>query len=215
MVRHHQKEREKGWKRNSVINAVGAVATLIVLLIVASPKFTSGAWVPLIVIPLIVLMFKAIKRHYSTVEDGLRVTPDYKPRRMNHTVVVLVSGVHRGVLEALAYAQSLNPSHLVAVTVVSNEQDQEKLERAWEDFHIDVPLEIVYSPYRELTRPILRYVDELDARWENDIITVLLPEFVVRHWWGNLLHGQSALLLKGRLLFRKGTVVTSLPYHLD
>jgi amino acid transporter len=215
MVRHHQKEREKGWKRNSVINAVGATATLIVLLIVASTKFTSGAWVPLIVIPMIVLVFKAIKRHYTTVSDGLRVTPDYKPRRMNHTVVVLVSGVHRGVLEALAYAQSLNPNHLVAVSVVSNEEDQARLERAWEDFHIDVPLEIVYSPYRELTRPILRYVDELDARWENDIITVLLPEFVVRHWWGNLLHGQSALLLKGRLLFRKGTVVTSLPYHLD
>jgi amino acid transporter len=215
MVRHHQKEREKGWKRNTVINSVGATATLIVLVIVASTKFTSGAWVPLIVIPMIVLVFKAIKRHYTTVADGLRVTPDYKPRRMNHTVVVLVSGVHRGVLEALAYAQSLNPNHLVAVSVVSNEDDQARLERAWEDFHIDVPLEIVYSPYRELTRPILRYVDELDARWENDIITVLLPEFVVRHWWGNLLHGQSALLLKGRLLFRKGTVVTSLPYHLD
>ncbi len=215
MVRHHQKERERGWKRNAVINAVGSVATLIVLLIVATTKFTSGAWVPLVVIPLIVLMFRAIKRHYATVAEGLRVTPDYRPRRMNHTVVVLVSGVHRGVLEALAYAQSLNPSHLVAVSVVSDEAHQDELEQAWEQYNIDVPLEIVYSPYRELTRPILRYVDELDARWDNDIITVLLPEFVVRHWWGNLLHGNSALLLKGRLLFRKGTVVTSLPYHLE
>ncbi len=215
MVRHHQKEREKGFKRNIVINAVGSVATLIVLLIVATTKFTSGAWVPLIVIPLIVVVFKAIKRHYRTVADGLRVTPDYKPRRMNHTVVVLVGGVHRGVLEGLAYARSLSPNHLVAVSVVSDEEDQERLERQWQEFGIDVPLEIVYSPYRELTRPILRYVDELDARWENDVITVLLPEFVVRHWWGNLLHNQTALLLKGRLLFRKGTVVTSLPYHLE
>jgi amino acid transporter len=215
MVRHHQKERERGYKRNIVINAVGSVATLIVLLIVAGTKFTSGAWVPLVVIPLIVLLFKSIKRHYKTVSDGLRVTPEYRPRRMNHSVVVLVAGVHRGVLEALAYAKSLNPSHLVAVSVVSDEEEQEKLERAWEEFALDMPLEIVYSPYRELTRPILRYIDELDARWENDIITVILPEFVVRHWWGNLLHGQSALLLKGRLLFRKGTVVTSLPYHLE
>jgi hypothetical protein len=119
------------------------------------------------------------------------------------------------VLEALAYARSVSPNHLVAVSVVSNEEEQEELERAWSDFDLDVPLEIVYSPYRELTRPILRYIDELDARWENDIITVLIPEFVVNHWWGNLLHGQSALLLKGRLLFRKGTVVTSLPYHLE
>ena len=215
MVRHHQKEREKGYKRNVVINAVGSVATFIVLLIVASTKFTSGAWVPLVVIPVIVFGFKAIHRHYTTVADGLRVTPDYKPRRMNHTVVVLVGGIHRGVLEGLAYAKSLSPNHLVAVSVVSDEEEQEKLERQWQEFGLDVPLEIVYSPYRELTRPILRYVDELDARWENDVITVLLPEFVVRHWWGNILHNQTALLLKGRLLFRKGTVVTSLPYHLE
>jgi len=126
-----------------------------------------------------------------------------------------VGGVHRGVLEALAYARSLSPNHLIAVSVVSDEEDQERLERAWEEFNIEIPLEIVYSPYRELTRPILRYIDELDARWENDVITVLLPEFVVRHWWGNVLHNQTALLLKGRLLFRKGTVVTSLPYHLE
>jgi amino acid transporter len=215
MVRHHQKERERGYKRNIVINGVGAVATLIVLLIVGGTKFTSGAWVPLVVIPLIVLMFKAIKRHYSTVARALSVEPGFKPRRMNHTVVVLVSGVHRGVLEAIAYARSLAPSHLIAVHVSSDEEDQERIEKRWEEFGIDVPLEIVYSPYRELTRPVLRYIDELDARYENDIITVLLPEFVVSHWWGNLLHNQSALLLKGRLLFRKGTVVTSLPYHLD
>ncbi|HEX4528223.1 MAG TPA: APC family permease [Acidimicrobiia bacterium] len=215
MVRHHQKEQETGYKRNIVINAVGSVATAIVLLIVATTKFTSGAWVPLVVIPVIVVGFKAIKRHYRTVAEGLRVTPDYKPRNMNHTVVVLVGGVHRGVLEALAYARSLSPNHLIAVSVVSDEEDQERLERAWEEFNIEIPLEIVYSPYRELTRPILRYIDELDARWENDVITVLLPEFVVRHWWGNVLHNQTALLLKGRLLFRKGTVVTSLPYHLE
>jgi len=215
MVRHHQKERERGYKRNIVINGVGACATAIVLLIVGGTKFTSGAWVPLVVIPLIVLMFKAINRHYSTVAASLRVDPGFKPRRMNHTVAVLVSDVHRGVLEALAYARSLNPSHLVAVHVSSDEEDQERIERRWQEFGIDIPLEIVYSPYRELTRPIIRYLDELDARYENDIITVLLPEFVVRHWWGNLLHGQSALLLKGRLLFRRGMVVTSLPYHLE
>jgi amino acid transporter len=215
MVRHHQKERERGFKRNIVINTVGAIATAIVLLIVATTKFTSGAWVPLVVIPLIVLLFKSIKRHYTTVSEGLRVAPGFKPRRMNHTVVVLVGSVHRGVLEALAYARSLAPNHLVAVHVSSDEDDQEHIEQVWEEFGIDIPLEIVYSPYRELTRPVLRYIDELDARYENDVVTVLLPEFVVSHWWGNLLHGQSALLLKGRLLFRKGTVVTSLPYHLE
>ncbi len=215
MVRHHQKERERGWKRNVVINATGAVATFIVLLIVGITKFDSGAWVPIVVIPLIVVLFKAIHRHYQAVASGLRVTPAYRPRRMNHTVVVLVAGVHRGVLEALAYARSLQPGNLVAVSVVSDEEDQERLSRQWEEFGIEVPLEFVYSPYRELTRPVMNFIDELDARFENDVITVVLPEFVVRHWWGNFLHNQNALLLKGRLLFRKGTVVTSVPYHLE
>ena len=214
MVVHHLRLREPSWQRNTVINAVGAVATGIVTLIVAVTKFTGGAWVPIIVIPAIVLLFKGIHRHYQRVRKQLTIPPDYKPPRMNHTVVVLVGGMHRGVLDALAYAKSLNPTRVVAVTVVSDEEEQERIERVWDERNIDVPLEIVYDPYREVTRPILRYVDEIDARYDNDIVTVLIPEFVVDHWWGHLLHNQTALLLKGRLLFRKGTVVTSLPYHL-
>ena len=133
---------------------------------------------------------------------------------MNHTVVVLVGSVHRGVLEALAYAKSMRPTQLLAVTVVSDEEEQEKIARQWAQFGIDIPLEIVFSPYRELARPVLRFVEELDAQRENDIVTVVIPEFVVGSWWGQLLHNQSALFLKGRLLFRKGTVVTSVPYHI-
>ena len=215
MVRHHLRLREPGWKRNTVINVVGAIATFIVLIIIASTKFTSGAWVPLIVIPAIVLLFKGIHRHYQSVSSALSIPPDYKPPPMNHTMVVLVGGLHRGVLDALAYAKSLNPTRVLAVTVVSEEEEQDRIEKAWAERNIDVPLEIVYDPYRELTRPILRYVDELDARWDNDIVTVLIPEFVVRHWWGHLLHNQTALLLKGRLLFRKGPVVTSIPHHVS
>jgi amino acid transporter len=215
MVKHHQKEHEQGWRRNIAINATGAVATAIVALIIATTKFRSGAWIVIVVIPIIVTMFKAIKNHYTNVAEGLRVAPEYKPRRMNHTVVVLVGSVHRGVLEALAYAKSLAPNHLVAMTIVSDEDEQERIEQQWRERNIDVPLEIVHSPYRELVRPVLRFVDELDARYENDIITVVIPEFVVRTWWGHLLHNQSALVLKGRLLFRKGTVVTSVPYHVD
>jgi len=186
-----------------------------VLVIVAVSKFGEGAWVPIALIPLIVLLFKAIHKHYTGVAAALAVPPDFKPRRMNHTVVVLVGTPHRGVLEALAYAKSLSPNHLVAVTVVSDDDEREHIEKEWSERNIGVPLEIVYSPYRELSRPVLRFVDELDARFENDIITVVIPEFVVRHWWGHLLHNQSALILKGRLLFRRGTVVTSVPYHVD
>jgi len=215
MVKHHQSEQEPHWKRNAVINTIGAIATLIVLLIVAATKFTSGAWVPIVVIPFIILLFKGIHRHYMRVAESLRAEPGFRPRRMNHTVVVLVGRVHKGVLEALAYAKSLNPNHLLAVSVVTDDEEQERIENQWREFDLDVELETVYSPYRELTRPVMRFIDELDARYDNDILTVLIPEFVVRHWWEHILHNQSALILKGRLLFRKGIVVTSVPYHTD
>jgi amino acid transporter len=215
MVRHHLKEREPGWQRNIAVNAVGATATLIVTAIIAISKFTEGAWVSIVVVLMVIALFRAIHSHYASVAESLKADDTFKPRRMNHTVVVLVGSVHRGVLEALAYARSLQPNRLLAVTVVSDEEEQERIEREWAERKIDVPLEIVHSPYRELSRPILRFIDELDARYDNDIITVVVPEFVVGSWWGQLLHNQSALLLKGRLLFRKGTVVTSVPYHLN
>jgi len=167
------------------------------------------------VIPFIIALFKGIHRHYAGVEASLTVEPGFRARRMNHTVIVLVGRVHRGVLDALAYARSLNPNHLLAVSVVTDEEEQEQIENQWREFDLDVELETVYSPYRELTRPILRFVDELEARYDNDIITVLIPEFVVSHWWQHVLHNQSALILKGRLLFRKGLVVTSVPYHTE
>jgi hypothetical protein len=169
--------------------------------------------VPLIVIPSIVVLFKTIKGHYVKVAEGLKVDPGYRPPRMNHTVVVLVGNVHRGTLDALAYAKSLAPNRLLAMTIVSDEEEQERAEKSWSEYNISVPLEIVHSPYRELTRPVMRFVDELDARHDNDMVTVIIPEFVVQGWWAHLLHNQSALVLKGRLLFRKGTVVISMPYH--
>ena len=216
MVRHHQKEREPGWRRNVVINGVGSVATLIVTLIVAITKFTIGAWVPIVVVPLIIALFVAIKRHYDRVSRTLAVTPaEVRRERPNHTVVVLVGRIHRGVLKALDYARSLRPQHLVAVYVSYDEEDQASLEQQWRDFGIDVPLEIVNSPYRELIGPIERYIDDLDERWDNDTITVVIPEFVVGKWYEHILHNQSALFLKGKLLFREGTVVTSVPYHVD
>jgi hypothetical protein len=134
---------------------------------------------------------------------------------MNHTVLVLVGRVHRGVLTALTYARTMNPDRLFAVTVATDEADQDRLEKEWLRLDIREPLEILYSPYRELTRPILQYIRQIEARWDHDIVTVVIPEFVVRRWWEHLLHNQNALILKGRLLFRKNTVVTSVPYQLD
>ena len=215
MVRHHRRRREPGWRRNSVVNLVGAVATGLVLVVVVVSKFTIGAWVPVAVIPLIVLLLRGISRHYQRVGATLAVPDGYRPLPHTHTVVVLVGGVHRGVLAALTYARSLSPDRLIALSIVADAQESEAIRQQWERHQLDVELELRYSPYRELTRPVLTYLDEIDATYENDIITVVLPEFVLSRWWEQLLHNQSALLLKGRLLFRRNTVVTSVPFHVS
>jgi amino acid transporter len=215
MVRYHLRERTPGWQTRAMANGAGALTTGTVLAVVLVSKFTIGAWIPVVLIPALIMLFRGVHRHYARVRERLAVPPGWRPPRMNHTVVVLVGGVHRGVLEALAYARSLAPNHLVPVTVVSDEDEQEAIEKAWAKYDLHEPLDIVYSPYRELSRPILRFLDDIDARWDNDIVTVIIPEVVVHRWWEHLLHNQTALFLKGKLLFRKGVVVTSVPYHLD
>ena len=215
MVRHHLRVREPGWRRNTTVNGVGAVATFLVLAVVVVSKFTIGAWIPAIVIPLIVILLRGIHRHYEQVASVLAVPEGYRPLPHTHTVVVLVGGVHQGVLAALTYAKSLSPDRLIAFTVVSSTEDSQAIREQWDRYHLDVELELRYSPYRELTQPVLKYLDELDAAYENDIITVVVPEFVLSRWWEQLLHNQSALLLKGRLLFRRNTVVTSVPFHIS
>jgi amino acid transporter len=215
MVRHHLKLREPHWKRSATLNGIGATATLVVLLIVAITKFTSGAWLPIVIIPAIVILFKAIKRHYTNTAERLRVPPDYTPPKKRHTVVVLVEDVNAGALEALAYATSIAPDHLLAVKVVADGSDAEQFEKKWSEYGITVPLEIVTTPTGDFTAATLAYIDEVQNRWENDIVNVLIPEFFVQHWWGHLLHNQSTLILKGRLLFRKSTAVTSIPYRVE
>ncbi|MGH9182793.1 MAG: APC family permease [Acidimicrobiales bacterium] len=214
MVRHHLREHEAGWRRGTVVNAVGATATLVVAVVVVVSKFTQGAWIPAVLIPLIVVLLRAIRRHYQRITELLAVPEGYRPASHTHTVVVLVGNVHQGVLAALSYAKSLAPDRLVALSVVTDEDDMARITEQWERFGLEVELQTLYSPYRELTQPVLRHLDELDAAREDDIITVVLPEFVLGRWWEQLLHNQSALLLKFRLLFRRNTVVTSVPFHL-
>jgi amino acid transporter len=216
MVMRGRSLREPGWKRRALVNGFGATMTAIVLVIVAVSKFTEGAWLPVVVIPIVIAAFLAVRRHYDRVNDAIAIRPDQVRRGYpNHTVVVLVSRVHRGVVEALEYARSLRPQHLAALYVSYEDDDRIAMERQWEEFDLDVPLEVVHSPYRELVDAVLLYLDELDARWDNDRITVIIPEFVVGRWFEHMLHNQSALRLKGKLLFRPGTVVTSVPYHVD
>jgi amino acid transporter len=210
MVVHHFRLREPRWRWSAVINGIGCVATGVVAIVVVVSKFTEGAWIPAVVIPALVIGFRAINRHYKSVRAAVKVDPDYRSPRRTHLVIVLVGSVHRGVLDALQYAKSLAPERLLAVSVVTDDEEQERLLQAWDEYGITVPLHTISSPYRELTRPVLEYLDELDAESQDDIITVVIPEFVTpwkQHW----LHNQSAFALKARLLYRPNTIVTSVP----
>jgi amino acid transporter len=211
MFRFQRSHRHVGWQRRSVISLVGSIATFIVLLVVVVSKFTKGAWIPAVVIPMIVLLFVQIGRHYSSVREAIYVPPGWRAKRHTHNVVVLVGGVNRGVLQALTYARSLAPDRLIAVSVVSDELEQERITKQWAEYEIPIELHVLLSAYRELTRPILRYLDEIDSESPDDMITVVIPEVVVTHWFTNVLHNQSALALKARLLYRPNTVVTSVP----
>jgi hypothetical protein len=215
MVRHHVRLREPGWRRSVAVNSVGAFATFVVMMIIAITKFTKGAWVPIVVVPLVIALFKAISRHYREVGDGLRIEPhELPPQPSIHTFVVLVGRVHRGVAEAIQYARSLTPHHIVALHIAEEGVDHEQVQRDWERFKFPIPLDIVDSPYRELTAPVNRYLDRLDARWSSDRITVVIPEFVVGlKSVANVLHGQNGLALKLSLLNRPDTAVISVPFH--
>ena len=214
MVVHHFRLREPRWRASAAVNAVGCVATGVVALVVVVSKFTEGAWIPAVLIPVLVLAFRAIARHYRTVRAAVSVDTTFKPVRRTHLVVVLVGSVHRGVLEAIQYARSLAPERLLAVSVVTDHDEQERLVQDWADHEIPVPLHTIASPYREITRPVLEYLDELDAESPDDVITVIIPEFVT-DWKQQWLHNQTALALKARLLYRPNTVVTSVPVIVD
>jgi amino acid transporter len=213
MVVHHRREREQGWHWKAVVNGVGSVTTAVVLVVVVVSKFTEGAFIPVIVIPLIVYGFHHIHRHYERFNSELAIDPTDPPPPVKNSVVILVGRMHRGVPAAVAYAEALHPHHLVAITVETDPEETPRIMADWTALGFDVPLVVVPSPYREITTPILEYLDELDSRWGDDIITVIIPEFIVHKWREQFLHNQSALALKVRLLFRRNTVVVSIPTH--
>ncbi|MEA2959177.1 MAG: hypothetical protein QOJ58_4871 [Alphaproteobacteria bacterium] len=202
------------WKKSIVINAVGALATFIVLCVFIATKFIHGAWIVVVVVPLLVLMFRAIHKHYVIVAKQLSTEGLGEIRPINHTVIVPISGIHRGVVSALQYAKAIAPNHVQAVYVDFDEEATAKLREKWERWGAGVQLVVLPSPYRELTKPLLRYITRLERKNGNDMVTVLLPEFVPAKWWQHLLHNQSSLMLKGALLFKEGVIVISVPYHL-
>jgi amino acid transporter len=213
-------ERDKGgnWIISIIINSAGAIITFIVLMVITTTKFTHGAWAVIVLIPLLVLMFRAINGHYKMVAAQLtleKIKPTREP--MKHRVIIPVSGIHRGVLPALDYARSLGASdntEVTAVYVEINPESTEDVKKRWEMWGDGVPLKIITSPFRSITTPLINFINRESEQHKDSIITVVLPEFVPRAWWQQLLHNQTALLIKGKLLFSRRIVVTSVPHHL-
>ena len=201
--------------RARTINAVGSATTGVVLVIVLVSKFTHGAWIVVCAMPVLFLTMRAINKHYERVAAELRLesTRPVLPSR-NHAVV-LVSQLHNPTLRALNYARSLKASTLEAVYVGVDEDGARKLQESWEEANIDITLKILASPYREITKPVLDYIRSIARQSPRDVVTVIIPEYVVGKWWEQLLHNQSALRIKAFLLFQPGVMVTSVPWHLS
>ncbi|MFD3811451.1 APC family permease [Rhodococcus sp. NPDC058639] len=201
-------------QRSRSVNVIGFVATTAVLLIVLVTKFTAGAWIAVATMVAIFGVMKAIRRHYDTIAAELEGAEwdGVLPSRTHS--IVLVSTLHLPTLRALAYARATRPDTLEAITVNVDEEDTRKLVREWERSDLTIPLKVVESPYREITRPVLDYVRRVRRDSPRDVVTVFIPEYVVGHWWEQILHNQSALRLKSRLLFQPGVMVTSVPWQL-
>ena len=202
--------KEPGWIFRVVVSGFGATTTAFVAGIVVFVKFTDGAWIPAVIIPALVFAFTGVNRHYTRVRSYLQPVDGYVAPFRTHTVVVLVGSVNQGVLQAVRYAQSLRPDRLLALSVIENSDDRQRLQDQWDQHGLTIDLDTVVSEYRDLTEPILNRINEIDDLDSDDIITVIIPEFVtsIRSQW---LHNQSALAIKARLLFRPNTVVTSVP----
>src|SRR5574337_311460 len=227
MVRHWNRLRRtehdvrslRSMRRSRVVNTIGFLSTGTVLIVVVITKFVAGAWIAIVTMSALFALMKLIRRHYEAVtrelaeEDTAEGDQAVLPSR-NHALV-LVSKLHLPTRRALAYARATRPDSLEAITVSVDDAETRELVRQWEDSDITVPLKVIASPYREVTRPVLDYVKRISKESQRSVVTVYIPEYVVGHWWEQLLHNQSALRLKTRLLFVPGVMVTSVPWQLN
>jgi hypothetical protein len=205
-----------GWRLKLAINGLGAVCTFVVMLIFAGTKFTQGAWIILVLVPILVTIFFSIHRHYKTLAHNLSLE-DYgpPPQIKRHRVLLPVSGVHRGTLAALRYARSLSDD-VTAIHVSIDDAEAGRVQEKWETWGGGVRLVLLDSPYRLLLEPLLAYIQEIAAqRQPGETITIVVPQFVPNRWWSNLLHTQTALWLRMALMFKPGIVITDVPYQME
>ncbi|MBD1922372.1 APC family permease [Microcoleus sp. FACHB-831] len=222
MVRRWLNEKTSGWQASALMNGLGAIATLVVLGVIVSTKFLLGAWLVVVAIPLVVCLFLSINSHYKYVAERLSIQEiaprSYVPRPkgdiVTHPAIVVVGQLHRGTVEALDYARSI-ADEIVALHVDLGSTNREKLQQRWQELEADIPLVIVDSPYRSVSRPIVQFVEEFEARHPGALSTVIIPAFVTRNWWEGLLHNQTTLFLKVALRAKKSNrVVTTVRYYL-
>jgi len=213
MVVRHLRHKGERYRLHAVINAAGATATGIALLVIATTKFVQGAWIVILLIPLFVVFFLRTHRHYFYVKQQLSLREIEPERPLRHTAVVPISAVNRATVHAVRYAKSI--AHEVeAVHVAIDPARVQQVQKEWKAWGGGVPLRVLESPYRSMVQPLVDHIDDLmHGRRRNEMVTVVLPEFVTAHWWEGLFHNQSAFLIKGALLFRPGVVVTSVPFH--
>ncbi len=215
MVLHWYKERGRGWTRRFALNLVGATATFFVLILVIVTKFTGGAWIVLILMPLLILLFRGINRHYVRAAAELALGDDDAPsayQKSEQVVIIPIADMNKSTVYALNYARTLSPK-IVGVHVTDDAEEARHLQEKWVKWGEGVNLVILESPYRSLMAPLLSYIDMVQKKRPNAMITVLVPEYIPAHWWEQILHSQTAFRMKAALLLRRNTVVTSVPYH--
>ncbi len=213
MVIRWWRRRDTGWAGPALLNAVGALVTAVVLVVVTITKFLDGAWMVAVAVPLLILVFYRIHRHYEDVSSALSMEGFAEPPSLRNTVLVLINTVHRGIVPALHYARSIGDD-IRGVYVEIHPEKTHEVQTKWARWVSDFPLVTLTSPYRSLSAPVLQYLDEVQAEREDDIVTVLIPEFDTPSLFSKLLHNHSGLRLKLALLSKPGVVVANIRYHL-
>ncbi len=217
-TRHLRTEKDPAARRRMLrsrtINAVGLTFTAVVLVIVLITKFLAGAWITILAMVVFFVVMRAIRRHYDSVSDELAADEEDKVLPTRVHAIVLVGKLHKPTLRALAFAKATRPNVLEGVYVSVDPEATNRLLEEWDERNLGVPLKVLHSPYRELVRPIVEYATEIRKANPRGVVAVYIPEYVVGRWWEQLLHNQTALRLKGRLLFAPGVMVTSVPYQL-
>jgi hypothetical protein len=203
----------KGWRRSAFVSGLGAVVTAIVCVIQAVTKAAEGAWIVLVLIPLLVYIFSKIHQHYVELGNDLRLSPNDKLPEIKNTVLILTPSIHRGILPALAYGKGLS-SDVRAIHINNDPPDARLLVERWDKWSGGIPLIILESPYRSLVEPLIKYINTERTANPKGMITVVIPEFVTDRWWHKLLHNQSGLLIRLALMQEEGVIVTNMRYHI-